>query len=91
MAELGEAHPDVRFDVIDNTVTYTVGNYESAMHTLIEGAVLAVIVVFIFLRDWRATLIAVDRAAAVGASDILGHERDGLLAQPREPSRASRS
>jgi hydrophobe/amphiphile efflux-1 (HAE1) family protein len=58
IGELGKAHPDVRFDVIDNTVTYTVGNFESAMHTLIEGAVLAVIVVFIFLRDWRATLIA---------------------------------
>ena len=28
------------------------------MHTLIEGAVLAVIVVFLFLRDWRATLIS---------------------------------
>jgi hydrophobe/amphiphile efflux-1 (HAE1) family protein len=56
--EIRQSHPDVRFDVIDNTVTYTVGNYESAMHTLIEGAVLAVIVVFIFLRDWRATLIA---------------------------------
>lgn len=58
VAELGQAHPDVRFDLIDDTVAYTVGNYESAMHTLIEGAVLAVIVVFIFLRDWRATLIA---------------------------------
>jgi len=56
--EVRQAHPDVRFDVIDNTVTYTVGNYESAMDTLIEGAVLSVIVVFIFLRDWRATLIA---------------------------------
>ncbi|WP_046862528.1 efflux RND transporter permease subunit [Microvirga massiliensis] len=58
IAELGRAHPDVHFDVIDDTVAYTVGNFESAMHTLIEGAVLAVIVVFIFLRDWRATLIA---------------------------------
>lgn len=56
--ELRQAHPDVRFDLIDDTVTYTVGNYESAMHTLIEGAILAVIVVYIFLRDWRATLIA---------------------------------
>jgi len=56
--ELRQAHPDVRFDLIDDTVTYTAGNYESAMHTLIEGAILAVIVVFIFLRDWRATLIA---------------------------------
>jgi hydrophobe/amphiphile efflux-1 (HAE1) family protein len=58
LEELQEAHPGVRFDVIDNSVAYTVGNYESAMHTLIEGAVLAVIVVLIFLRDWRATLIA---------------------------------
>jgi hydrophobe/amphiphile efflux-1 (HAE1) family protein len=56
--EIQASHPGVRFNVIDNTVTYTVGNYRSAMHTLIEGAVLAVIVVLIFLRDWRATLIA---------------------------------
>ena len=28
------------------------------METLIEGAVLAVLVVFMFLRDWRATLVA---------------------------------
>ncbi|MFX7540801.1 efflux RND transporter permease subunit, partial [Acinetobacter baumannii] len=33
-------------------------SYASAMHTLMEGAALAVIVVFLFLRDWRATLIA---------------------------------
>jgi hydrophobe/amphiphile efflux-1 (HAE1) family protein len=56
--ELRKEHPDIRVEAIDDTVTYTVGNYESAMHTLIEGAVLAVIVVLIFLRDWRATLIA---------------------------------
>jgi hydrophobe/amphiphile efflux-1 (HAE1) family protein len=56
--ELGRSHPDVRFDLIDTSVTYTVGNYTSAMHTLIEGAVLAVIVVFLFLKDWRATLIS---------------------------------
>jgi multidrug efflux pump subunit AcrB len=34
------------------------GNYQSAIHTLYEGAALAVIVVFLFLRDWRATIIA---------------------------------
>jgi hydrophobe/amphiphile efflux-1 (HAE1) family protein len=53
-----EANPDVAFSLIDEPVTYTEGNYESAMHSLIEGAVLAIIVVFIFLRDWRATLIS---------------------------------
>ena len=55
--ELRRANPNVRLELIDSSVEYTVGNYESAMHTLIEGAVLAVIVVLIFLRDWRATLI----------------------------------
>ena len=36
---------------------YTYGNYESALHTLMEGAALAVLVVFAFLRNWRATVI----------------------------------
>ncbi|WP_075215405.1 efflux RND transporter permease subunit [Mongoliimonas terrestris] len=58
VAELGAADPNVDFSLIDNSVAYTYGNYESAMHTLIEGALLAVIVVFIFLRDFRATIIA---------------------------------
>jgi hydrophobe/amphiphile efflux-1 (HAE1) family protein len=58
IAQLGEARPDVTFSVIDDSVSYTVGNYESAMMTLFEGAALAVIVVLVFLRDWRATLIA---------------------------------
>jgi multidrug efflux pump subunit AcrB len=38
-------------------VFYTYGNYEAAIHTLIEGAILAVLVVMLFLRNWRATLI----------------------------------
>ena len=58
IAELAERHPGVRFDLIDTSVTNTVGNYHSAMLSLVEGAALAVIVVFLFLRDWRATLIA---------------------------------
>src|SRR5690606_2450985 len=33
-------------------------NYEAAMATLLEGALLAIIVVFLFLRNWRATLIS---------------------------------
>ncbi|GJE18933.1 efflux RND transporter permease subunit [Methylobacterium marchantiae] len=58
IADLGVKNPGVRFDLIDTSVTNTVGNYHSAMLSLIEGAALAVFVVFIFLRDWRATLIA---------------------------------
>ena len=51
------ANPEVTISLIDTTVRYTKADYQSAMHTLIEGAILAVIVVFLFLRDWRATLI----------------------------------
>ncbi|KQP09202.1 efflux RND transporter permease subunit [Methylobacterium sp. Leaf93] len=58
IADLAAKHPVVRFDLIDTSVINTVGNYHSAMLSLIEGAALAVIVVFLFLRDWRATLIA---------------------------------
>jgi multidrug efflux pump subunit AcrB len=56
--KLGGAHPEVAFKLIDTSVRYTQGNYDAAMHTLFEGAALAVLVVFLFLRDFRATLIA---------------------------------
>ncbi len=58
IAELQEAHPDVELKRIDTMVEYTYGAYRSTMTTLIEGAILAIAVVFIFLRDWRATVIA---------------------------------
>ncbi|MGV8950135.1 MAG: efflux RND transporter permease subunit [Cypionkella sp.] len=55
--EIRSANPDVGINLVDETVFYTYGNYESAIHTLLEGALLAVMVVFAFLRNWRATLI----------------------------------
>jgi hydrophobe/amphiphile efflux-1 (HAE1) family protein len=54
---LNAARPDVKLELIDTYVAYTVGNYENAMTTLIEGALLAVVVVLIFLRDLRATIV----------------------------------
>jgi multidrug efflux pump subunit AcrB len=50
-------NPDITIEMVDDTVFYTYGNYEAAIHTLLEGSILAVIVVFAFLRNWRATLI----------------------------------
>ena len=50
-------NPDVAINLVDDTVYYTYGNYEAAISTLLEGALLAVIVVLLFLRNWRATLI----------------------------------
>lgn len=58
LATIKEQHPDVQVKLVDETVFYTYGNYEAALHTLIEGAILAVLVVLAFLRNWRATLIA---------------------------------
>ncbi|MGR7996551.1 efflux RND transporter permease subunit [Xanthobacter sp. ZOL 2024] len=57
LEELRTQHPDVTITEIDTTVRYTKADYSSAMQTLIEGAILAVIVVFLFLRDLRATII----------------------------------
>ena len=58
IADLQRSHPDVEMKLIDSSVQYTVGVYDSTMTTLVEGAILAILVVFIFLRDLRATIIA---------------------------------
>ena len=50
--------PRVKYHLLFTPVQYIEGQYESSMRALVEGAVLAVIVVFLFLRDWRATLIS---------------------------------
>src|ERR1700712_1137595 len=55
---LKSAYPDVDLKLIDTSVEYTKGNYEAAISTLFEGAILAVIIVLLFLRDIRATIIA---------------------------------
>ncbi len=58
VAALGKMHGDVEIKLIDSAVTYTLGVYHSTMKTMIEGAVLAILVVLVFLRDWRATVVA---------------------------------
>src|SRR3979411_3178822 len=71
------AYPDVDLELIDTSVEFTKGNYEAAISTLFEGAILAVIIVFLFLRDIRATIIApislpLSIFPAFWAMDILG-------------------
>jgi len=60
-------YPDVTFSEASSTVEYIQTSYDASMEMLIEGAILAVIVVWVFLRDWRATLIS---AAALPLSII---------------------
>ena len=67
MDELEKSNPGVHFTKLVTTVEYTKKQYESSMSAMIEGALLAVVVVFIFLRDWRATVIS---AVAIPLSAI---------------------
>jgi hydrophobe/amphiphile efflux-1 (HAE1) family protein len=55
---LKKDNPGYDLKLIDTSVKFTHGNYEAAISTLFEGAILAVIIVMLFLRDIRATLIA---------------------------------
>ncbi|HEV2593919.1 MAG TPA: efflux RND transporter permease subunit [Sphingomicrobium sp.] len=55
---LEKENPKIHFSEVFTTVDYTKAQYKSAMEGLIEGAILAVLVVLLFLRDIRATLIS---------------------------------
>ncbi len=58
MREIEAENPGVRFVELFNSVKYTKEQYDSSIEAMIEGALLAVVVVFFFLRDWRATIIS---------------------------------
>jgi multidrug efflux pump subunit AcrB len=56
--DLHKENPKVSFQELFTSVIYIEDQYRSAIHAMIEGAVLAVLVVFLFLRDYRATIIS---------------------------------
>jgi multidrug efflux pump subunit AcrB len=56
--QLKTAYPHVTFEEAFDTVTPVQENYDGSMLLLYEGAALAILVVLIFLRDWRATLVS---------------------------------
>ena len=58
MKKIEAENPGIKFTQLFTSVDYTKGQYESSMEALVEGSILAVIVVFLFLRDWRATAIS---------------------------------
>ncbi|MEO7248118.1 MAG: efflux RND transporter permease subunit, partial [Novosphingobium sp.] len=58
LAKISKEHPGVHFTRIFTSVDYTKKQYESSLSSIVEGAILAVMVVFFFLRDWRATVIS---------------------------------
>jgi hydrophobic/amphiphilic exporter-1 (mainly G- bacteria), HAE1 family len=58
VAQLMRDHPGVTFTRIVSTADQTRRSFNSTIDVLVEGIMLAIVVVFLFLRDWRATVIA---------------------------------
>ena len=50
--------PAIHIEQTSTSVEHTIQTYHSALSALVEGSVLAVVVVWFFLRSWRATLIS---------------------------------
>jgi multidrug efflux pump subunit AcrB len=67
LEKLKAEHPHVQIVEAFNFVDPVLENYKGSMSLLMEGALLAVLVVWLFLRDWRATLVS---AAALPLSII---------------------
>ena len=55
---LKTAHPDITVTEAFNFVDPVTENFNGSMILLIEGAILAVLVVWFFLREWRATFVS---------------------------------
>lgn len=55
---LDKERDDVTIEQVANTTDDVINNFHASVEALLLGALLAIAVVFVFLRDWRATLIA---------------------------------
>jgi multidrug efflux pump subunit AcrB len=58
LKELQAAHPDIELTEAFDFVTPVEEEYKASLTLLIEGGLLAVLVVWLFLRDWRATFVS---------------------------------
>ncbi|EQB10489.1 efflux RND transporter permease subunit [Novosphingobium lindaniclasticum] len=58
LEKIRKENPNIHITRLFSDVDYTKGQYTSSMEALVEGAVLAIVIVYLFLRDWRATMIS---------------------------------
>lgn len=58
VAAFASAHPEVSIREVTSSTPWVMEGYDAALEALVVGAVLAVAVVWLFLRDVRATLVS---------------------------------
>jgi hydrophobe/amphiphile efflux-1 (HAE1) family protein len=58
LAKIQQENPSIHVTLMETTVEHTLRTYHSSLSALFEGSILAVAVVWLFLRSWRATLIS---------------------------------
>ncbi len=58
VARLEAGHPGLEIRKVTSTVAFVQAGFNAAAEALLPGAALAVLVIFLFLRDWRPTAIA---------------------------------
>lgn len=58
LEDIGRQHPKISLRLVDDSVDYVEEQFQGSLHMLIEGAVLAMLVVAAFLRNWPATWIS---------------------------------
>ncbi len=58
VAKLDAERDDITITQVSNTTSDVINNFHASVETLLLGALLAIAVVFLFLRDWRATFIS---------------------------------
>ena len=58
LQQIEKDNPGIRFTQLYTSVDYTKDQYKTSIESLVEGSILAVLIVFLFLRDWRATAIS---------------------------------
>jgi hydrophobe/amphiphile efflux-1 (HAE1) family protein len=78
LKELSASFPaDLAYEVVFDNTVFVKSSLEEVVHTFVEALVLVLIVVFLFLQSWRATLIPmlavpVSLIATLGAFALLG-------------------
>jgi len=78
LTQLAATHPQITFKEAYNFVDPVRDGYHGSLWLLAEGAVLAVIVVWFFLRDWRATFVAATALPLSVLPAIIGMEYLGF-------------